>query len=67
MVREEIQAYLRGSVGSVPDHRHKARVAIKRVVIFLPVQGLPSIGKKNTAYVKHNTAKLNKTRYGYNV
>lgn len=34
------QAYLRGIAGSVPEHRNKASIAIKLVVIFLLMEAL---------------------------
>lgn len=35
-----LQAYLRDIAGSVPDHCNKAIIIIKRVVIFVLVEGL---------------------------
>lgn len=46
----EVQAYFREIAGSTPDHCNKVRIIITWVVIFLLVEGLPSIVKKCNIY-----------------
>lgn len=57
-----VQPNLADIAGSGPGHRHKASIAMIRVVIPLLWKVLPSLTKKNATPGRHNKAKCNETR-----
>lgn len=55
-----VQADLRGTVRSAPDHSHKASIPIKQVIILFAGGGSCSQFAKNTTSEKRNKAKRTK-------
>lgn len=52
-----IQAYLGDITALVPDQRNKASISVKRVLIYLPVEGLAFNLKKHAIPVKRSKTK----------